>query len=113
MRPLSKEAAKAVYDLLVEVAEAPKVYASHFIQHFSGKQPPNEWRFQGSLGFGGKFYRDQRKWCVGCYREDTTPERQEIIDLLNTRLAELRTQYEEDPWTHDITSSSAKSLPAS
>jgi hypothetical protein len=110
MRPLSEEAATAVYNLLVEVAEAPKVYASHFIYHFTSERPPDEWRFQGILGFGGKFYRDRRAWRVRCYREDYTPEREKIIVLLNEKLAELRAQYEEDTWT---TNSSANTSPVS
>ena len=50
----------------------------------------HEYRFMGALGFGGKFYNDHYRWRVGCYLEDETPERLEMIDRANARLAELR-----------------------
>jgi hypothetical protein len=48
----------------------------------------NEWRFQGSLGFGGKFFRDSNGYRVSCYPEDKTPERNAAISRANSRLQE-------------------------
>lgn len=45
-----------------------------------------EYRFMGSLGFGGKFWHDMR---VSCYPEDRTPERDAMIAKANSRLAWL------------------------
>ena len=75
--PLSPESANAVYDLLVKVGGAYEGDRSSFVYHHSkelvGITSSSEWRFQGSLGFGGKFYTDHDRWRVGCYREDDTP----------------------------------------
>lgn len=50
----------------------------------------HEFRFQGALGFGGKFYNDGRVWRVGCYGEDRTPERLAMIARANVSLAALK-----------------------
>jgi hypothetical protein len=50
-----------------------------------------EYRFCGSLGFGGKFYNEARGWTVGCYREDETPARLAAIAATNAALAALAT----------------------
>lgn len=59
-------------------------------QHYVGEDNRfgHEWRFQGALGFGGKFYNDGR-WRVGCYPEDKTAERGVMIDRANARLADI------------------------
>ncbi len=53
----------------------------------------HEFRFMGALGFGGKFYNDGTRWRVGCYREDETPVRAEMIRRANERLAILKQLY--------------------
>jgi len=47
-----------------------------------------EWRFIGSLGFGGKFRvnSDRPHPYVDCYREDETPSRLDAIKRANKRL---------------------------
>jgi hypothetical protein len=50
--------------------------------------PAREYRFQGSLGFGGKFWAQD--WRVTCYPEDETPERWAAIQRANMRLQRLR-----------------------
>jgi hypothetical protein len=37
--------------------------------------PGREYRFCGSLGFGGKFHCERDIWRVSCYPEDSTLER--------------------------------------
>jgi len=84
--PLNKKTAAAVYDLLVKVGGAPESYRAHFIQHYTGADPSREWRFQGKLGFGGKFYLSYDKFRVGCYREDETDKRTVLIAEMNEKL---------------------------
>ena len=51
-----------------------------------------EYRFQGALGFGGKFRNNgnfDNTPYVDCYPEDRTPERMAMIERANTRLARL------------------------
>ena len=51
----------------------------------------DEYRFIGSLGFGGKFWLHHRDGMyVTCYREDETPERLAAIEATNHALADLR-----------------------
>lgn len=52
---------------------------------FDGK--PDEYRFMGSLGFGGKLYRDRQGMRVNYYREHETSERHAIIEATNAALA--------------------------
>lgn len=64
------------------------------MNHMLENYPATEWRFQGHLGFGGKFYTRHDLHCsVGCYPEDETPERRKIITRANEQLEALRTRY--------------------
>lgn len=92
MKPLSQEAASAVYALLMEKGGAHPHDRDHFI-FTQSSQFCGEWRFQGKLGFGGKFYRDGNRWRVGLYREDETPERLQIVDEINDDLDVLFKKY--------------------
>ena len=92
MPVISPEKANKIYDILVEecdaeVAEAEKrnfVYSQ--IKLSDGCR---EWRFVGRLGFGGKFWNNNDRWYVSCYREDETPDRLAMIEKVNKRLADL------------------------
>jgi hypothetical protein len=54
-----------------------------------------EWRFQGLLGFGGKFWNEysygekRPKWRVSCYTEDENPKTDKIIKETNEKLYTL------------------------
>ena len=48
----------------------------------------HEYRFCGSLGFGGKYWQERNK--VTCYLEDETPERLEVIERTNQALERVR-----------------------
>ncbi len=90
---ISPKAAVAIYAVLRLLG------ASHhdeevFVQRFTSEQPPPEWRFQGMLGFGGKFYRDEWTWRVGCYREDDTDARRAAMASANLLLETLRVFFE-------------------
>lgn len=78
----------AVFNLLSSVGGANESMRADFVyEHARAKPPCEEFRFQGRLGFGGKYYRLTNR--VSCYREDETPERLAIIERLNTELAKL------------------------
>lgn len=47
-----------------------------------------EYRFCGSLGFGGKVWNNHGFY-VSCYGEDNTPEREAAIRRANDRLAAI------------------------
>lgn len=53
-----------------------------------------EYRFGGSLGFGGKYWPEE--WRVSCYSEDETKERRETITRTNEALAKLRAELENE-----------------
>lgn len=99
MNPLSESEAAAVWQVLVDHAGAPDHAMSRdaFVQ-FQSTNVCEESRFQGSLGFGGKFRRNRvwiggtraESWTVDCYAEDMTADRQAVIDKTNEALAELR-----------------------
>ncbi len=99
MIPLSEADAAAVWQVLVDHAGAPDHAMSRdaFVQ-FQAARTCEEYRFGGSLGFGGKFRRSVlcacpehgEQWTVDCYPEDETPERLAVIDKTNAALAELR-----------------------
>lgn len=49
----------------------------------------HEWRFGGTLGFGGKVHLNGRGLYVSCYPEDLTPELDDLIARVNRRLEEV------------------------
>lgn len=79
-----------IYDLLVLHAGAEEDGRGSFVRYFlSETRSGGEWRFVGTLGFGGKFYRNSGGDYVSCYREDLTPERDEVINRVNEAIARL------------------------
>lgn len=82
---LTLEQATRAYDILVEEAGAPLLLRDDFV--FQQRRGCREYRFQGSLGFGGKFWNWMgTKLHVTCYPEDLTDERAEIIKRTDARL---------------------------
>jgi hypothetical protein len=84
-RPLTREEAQAVWDILVERANVYPVGGLHddFMFHQTREWVP-EYRFQGVLGYGGKFYREHdRVGRVAMYFEDENPARRLIVDQIN------------------------------
>jgi len=78
-----------VYDVLEELGGATgEGFRDSFIYNYTkDKYKSDEWRFQGHLGFGGK-YRGERN-VVDCYPEDETPERLKLIKKINKALKKL------------------------
>ena len=93
--PMTEEMANRVYDVLVETCGAPDRKDSwdreSFVRNHLGDDPATEWRFQGLLGFGGKFWREGygTKWDVSYYSEDRTDERDKMVGEANKKLALL------------------------
>lgn len=90
---MTVEQADAVLDILHQYAGAPGSPDSWMREDFRYHQTAgstDEYRFQGSLGYGGKFWNCNDKWYVSAYREDLTPERQAAIDATNAALAALK-----------------------
>ena len=95
MAQLTEDQAKAIYQILVDICKA----SAHehdlfgFVFHQTKPQECTEWRFQGCLGFGGKFWRNSGKWYVSGYQEDYTPERKATMAEANVALAALKDSY--------------------
>ncbi len=89
---LTEQQARDVWDVLVRTCGADTVSSGHGWESFSryvmGDHPWHEFRFCGSLGFGGKLHINGGMR-VSCYAEDATPERRRKIRLANERLAVL------------------------
>jgi hypothetical protein len=86
---MCEDTAYVIYDILVINVAASENWRDDFIYHMTSGRT-REYRFQGSLGFGGKFYTDT--WRVSCYKEDETPERNKAIEQANAQLKLLREQ---------------------
>lgn len=81
----------AIYEILVEECGAAPAnqWQSSFVDWFEKGSDPDEWRFSGWLGFGGKFWHNRGKLYVNCYREDETPDRLDMIERANARINAL------------------------
>jgi hypothetical protein len=80
--------AQKIYDLLVSLGGASENMRDSFIYHHCESEDGcGEWRFQGKLGFGGKYYSRINK--VDSYTEDRTQEVADIIEKLNILLSEI------------------------
>lgn len=81
---------RKVYKILVNHGGAQKDMTRDFIAHaLEEKHPLTEWRFSGTLGFGGKFWRQNGRVYVTCYPEDRTPAREAAIEKMNKLLKEV------------------------
>lgn len=80
---LSSHALLAIFDVLVTCAGARESMWEDFL--YSLQCGTREYRFQGSLGFGGKYWPETNT--VSCYPEDMTDRRRAIITETNGHLA--------------------------
>jgi len=94
---MNEATANAIYDVLVEECGAPNHpdCRGAFVQS-QMNETIREYRFQGNLLFGGKFWRNESArpsrrdmWYVNYYREDQSPERDVMQEAANKRLAML------------------------
>lgn len=89
-----------IYDILVSECGANEDWRENFNRWFN-RGTGDEYRFQGNLGHGGKFWRTVGRcrdgswgivWRVNGYPEDLEgrPERQETVQRANEALARLQ-----------------------
>ena len=74
-----------IFDVLVRECGADEEARQYFIDYCRQHTGPIEFRFQGDLGFGGKFRRNSEGMRVDCYPEDMTEERRQMIVQANRR----------------------------
>ena len=95
---ISEGVARSIYAILIKECGAPEGLLTEFLNHHT--QPfsvPSEFRFQGVLGFGGKFrvIRDysttsKLQWYVDAYPEDMgQPQVESAVTWANVSLQEL------------------------
>lgn len=87
---LTRYQANFIYDFLVITCKAREgddafSMREQFLNHVL-EDEYIEFRFQGCLGFGGKFHMDDWRMRVSCYSEDETPENLELIGRINSVL---------------------------
>lgn len=93
-----REFYEACYDLLVAEGHSRDEPFNRlaFVQYFMEpdvRDNAKEFRFQGHLGFGGKFWRRHTGHDVTCYLEDRTFERSQMITKLNGAIVELEARW--------------------
>ena len=85
---MNKERFNRIFDLLVTIGGAQESMRGNFIHcHVVNPIDSSEYRFQGNLGFGGKYW--SRTNSVSCYPEDENHKTKKIMDRLNAELARL------------------------
>lgn len=77
--------ADQIYDLLVLHVGAPEGLRQQFVLSWDAM---TEFRFMGTLGFGGKFWKKRDGYYISCYPEDETPGRLVLIQEANRLLRE-------------------------
>ncbi len=88
---LTPAEASWLYAVLVDCCRAsPQTDdVAAFVHEFTSENPTREYRFQGGLGFGGKFRFPQLS--VDCYPEDINPARTAMMAAANAKLASMKT----------------------
>lgn len=79
--------ANKIYDILTAECGAPDWMRDDFVYFCTNLFQSREYRFIGSLGFGGKFWHNDGRFYVNCYPEDMTVPRAEAIKSANEKLA--------------------------
>lgn len=85
--------AEAVWAVIVAVCGADPEGRGDFVFH-AIRGPLPEYRFQGSLGWGGKVHLKSPPQ-VSCYSEDENPKRRRMIDSANELLAAIAKLWQE------------------
>jgi hypothetical protein len=96
---ITPDIGREIWDRLIEHCGVRKTdhyeddvlgFTLHLSEFFDKGEPfPFEWRFQGALGFGGKFrYQRSTGFYVDYYREDKTTERDVMVEAMNVWLRE-------------------------
>ncbi|RYD66077.1 MAG: hypothetical protein EOP83_05935 [Verrucomicrobiaceae bacterium] len=91
--PITWDQAEDAYTVLVREAGAIDTPEERYaFAYYLAKREGDEYRFQGKLGFGGKFRNNGNHDCtpyIDCYPEDMTEQRKIIINRVNAQLSEL------------------------
>lgn len=102
---MREKTANGVYDVLVAHCGAREASREDFVYTHT-REFCIEYRFMGSLGFGGKFWRNHsfrpdgtygEHWYVSNYREDETPVTRAAAEAAAGPLDDLRARHEADP----------------
>ena len=90
---MNAEFAHKIWKILVEHAGcrednySRQAFIDYLVNHWECQDV--EWRFGGSLGFGGKLYYNNNGLYVNCYSEDLNPKREQILQNTNSALRML------------------------
>lgn len=102
MKPMTEQMANDVYSVLVEMVGARESGREEFVYHQTNSVC-TEFRFIGSLGFGGKFWRISGRrhddswgevWIVNQYPEDERDGDKAKIYFTNILLANLFKEWD-------------------
>lgn len=95
-RSVAVDLADRVYDVLIRLAGASEQHRFEFVV-LAGAGQLSEFRFGGSLGWGGKVrYSRPRGFYVDCYREHLNDERRAVIERTNRALSRFATEGPQD-----------------
>jgi hypothetical protein len=93
--PVAQDVAEKIYDILCEHAGCYRAKEGEtdlsrmsFIR-YATEGTWTEFRFGGSLGFGGKVWNNAGHWYVSCYYEDEGKKQTKIIGKTNAALDKL------------------------
>ena len=86
-----------VYDILIDTCNASPLEKEQFADTAGDF---DEWRFGGSLGFGGKIWNDRiNSLRVNYYSEDGTVGRDKMVKVANKKLdAFVHTYFADHKW---------------
>jgi len=87
---MDNRTANDIFTVLVSECGARESMRDMFVHTLLTSKDNVEFRFQGDLGFGGKFYMNADRWYVNCYPEDENESRRFWIDIANDRLATMK-----------------------
>jgi len=94
---LPRDLADRIFTILVDTCGANPRGRDLFVDAHVRGVDCEEYRFQGAIGFGGKFRTDHhghpQHLYVTCYPEEETPKTLKMIELANAALLELWKSY--------------------
>jgi hypothetical protein len=97
MSKLTVEQAHQVFEILIVTCGAERGSFGFgefsFVRYLSEEHNFHEFRFMGSLGYGGKLYYSAGRLRVACYPENRTPARDRAIKLANSKLGQLQQEW--------------------
>lgn len=88
---LSKKYYTEIYNILINNCNADSKQLEEFVSYHIKNSMFPEWRFQGNLGFGGKYHAIFNR--VSCYSEDLNQKTLKIIEKTNLELLNCYKKY--------------------